>query len=369
MKRTFLGLIILLAFSQASGQTTSVVNALDLTERQISEEQLDLIFKKTQELPANTEVSIGFIKDGEISYYGVRRSNDSLIFSNNSDHIFEIGSITKVFTSTLLANFVLDSIVKIDDRIQDYLDFRIKNRKITFLQLANHTSGLPKLPSNLNLEEVDFSNPYKDYDEAQLKEYLTQDLKTLTKPGKNYEYSNTGAGILGYILASKANTTYEDLLQKYIFSKYEMKNSTTDRSTISSKLVDGLDAKGKKTSNWDLNALVGAGGILSSIEDLSKFALAQFDIKNRELELTRKSTFDYPKYQMKVGLAWNIISPKDNVQWHAHNGGTGGFSSMLVMDVENKNGVLILSNVSSFNEKARNIEQLCIGLMRMLTES
>ena len=174
--------------------------------------------------------------------------------------------------------------------------------------------------------------------------------------------------MLGYVLATIANASYEDLIQKYIFSKYEMKNSTTDRSTITSKLVDGLDAKGKKTSNWDLNALVGAGGILSSVEDLSKFALAQLDGKNEELELTRKSTFNYSKYQMEIGLAWNIISPKEGIQWHTHNGGTGGFSSMLILDVQNKNGVIILSNVSSFNENARNVEQVCIGLMRSFHE-
>ena len=366
MKRILFATTAFLTLNLASGQTTLVVNTLDTSESHISQEQLDLIFEKTKVLPSKTEVSIGFIKEGKISYYGVKQSNDSLIFSNNSDFIFEIGSITKVFTSTLLANFVLDSSLNLNDCIQDYIDFRIKNHKITLLQLANHTAGLPKLPSNLNLEEVNFSNPYKDYDEAQLKEYLTKDLKTQTKPGENYEYSNVGAGILGYILATNANATYEELLQKYIFSKYEMKNSTTDRTLISSKLVDGLDAKGKKTSHWDLNAMVGAGGILSSIEDLSKFCLAQFDKSNKELELTRKSTYDYPKYQMQVGLAWSIIKPNDNDQWHAHNGGTGGFSSMLVLDAQNKNGVIILSNVSSFNEQARNIEQLCVELMKLM---
>lgn len=145
-----------------------------------------------------------------------------------------------------------------------------------------------------------------------------------------------------------------------------MKSTSTDRSKITSKLVNGLDAKGKKTSHWDLNALVGAGGIVSNIEDLSKFALAQFDKKNEELELTRKTTFDYPKYQMEVGLAWSIIKPEEGLRWHLHNGGTGGFSSMLILDVKNKNGIVILSNVSSFNQNARNIESLCIELMRSL---
>ena len=129
-------------------------------------------------------------------------------------------------------------------------------------------------------------------------------------------------------------------------------------------MVKGKDSTGNETSNWNLNALMGAGGLLSNAEDLAKFTTAQFNTENKELALTRKSTFEIPKYRIEVGLAWNIIKPESKLTWYLHNGGTGGYSSILAMDTENKIGIVILSNVSSFHNKARNIDQLCLGLMQ-----
>ncbi len=338
--------------------------AIGQTKKPISEQQASIIFEKTKGFPENTELSIAFIKNGKVSYYGIKRINDTLELSNNSKSVFEIGSISKVFTSTLLANFVLDKKIKLSDPIQDYFNFPLKNKQITVLQLANHTSGLPRLPSNLNLDEVDQSNPYKDYSVEYLKKYLTDEMELDNIPGSTYEYSNLGAGILGYLMELHIDLTYEELLQKYIFSKYNMTVSSSNANIIKFKIVDGLNNDGNKTSNWDLNALVGAGGILSNVEDLSKFVLAQYDPQNKELELTRQSSFEIPKYKMKVGLAWNIIEPDSDHSWYMHNGGTGGYTSIMALDEENKNGIIILSNVSAFNKSSRNIDQLCLELMR-----
>lgn len=367
MKNNLSILIGIFIFTYGYGQTNDVINALEISENQISEEQADLIFEKASVFPDNTEISIGIIKNGKISYYGVKRTNDSLQYIDNSRDIFEIGSITKVFTSTLLANFVLEDKIKLNDPIQEYFNFPIANDQITVLQLANHTSGLPKLPSNLNLETADQSNPYKDYNGIKLKEYLKDKLEIINTPGSVNEYSNIGAGILGYLLETKSSLTYEELLQKYIISKFNMNNTTTKRDKIKLRLVDGLDSNGHKTSNWDLNALVGAGGILSNVDDLSKFALAQFNDNYKELKLTRQSTFSTP-YDMEMGMGWKIIIPDGKLRWYAHNGGTGGYSSLLALDILKENGVIILSNVSTFNKNTLNIDQLCFELMKTLAE-
>ena len=164
----------------------------------------------------------------------------------------------------------------------------------------------------------------------------------------------------------QTDLTYEELLKKHILSEYKMENTTTNIETIQANLVEGLDKDGNKTSNWYLNALVGAGGILSNVKDLSRFAAAQFDAQNKGLELTRKSTFGIPQYRMEIGLAWNIIQPDSELTWYMHNGGTGGYTSIMAIDTANKNGIIILSNVSSFSPAARNIDQLCLGLMKTL---
>jgi len=366
MKNNLFILIGILLCNYGFGQTNNVINNLEILEDQISQKQVDIIFEKAKIFLDNTQFSIGIIRNGNISYYGVKRSNDTLLNVDNHRDIFEIGSITKVFTSTLLADFILEEKIELNDPVQKYLDFPIANDEITVLQLANHTSGLPKLPSNLDLESVDQSNPYKDYNEQKLKKYITDDLEILNTPGTKYEYSNIGAGILAYLLEEQSQLSYEELLQKYILSKYNMENTSTDKDKIKSELVDGLDNEGNKTSNWDLNALVGAGGMLSNVEDLSKFALAQFNVKNEQLALTRQTTFDISEYGMEAGLAWKIIKPFEGLRWHAHNGGTGGYSSLIALDIENKNGVIILSNVSAFNKDSGNVDQLCFELMKTL---
>lgn len=333
-------------------------------EQTISENVANMLFEKTKDFPENTEFSIAFIQDENVSYYGFNRINDTIAYTENSQKVFEIGSITKVFTSTLLANFVLNKKIELNDPIQDYFNYPLKNQQIKIVQLANHTSGLPRLPSNLNLNEVDQSNPYSEYDEGKLRDYLTNELELDSLSGSNYEYSNLGAGMLGYLLEIQSGSDYESLLQRYVASKYGMNSTTTNIHNVQENLIPGQDSNGNETSNWNLNALVGAGGILSNVEDLAKFTSAQFNTENKELELTRESTFEIPAYQMEVGLGWNIIKPESEIVWYMHNGGTGGYSSILAMDTEKKIGIVILSNVSSFHNSAKNIDQLCLGLMK-----
>ena len=91
---------------------------------------------------------------------------------------------------------------------------------------------------------------------------------------------------MGFTLSEIEGSTYEDLVQSRIFSKYQMNNSTTNRKLVEDVLVAGRAKNGSRTPNWDLNVLVGAGGILSSVSDLSKFAIAHFE-NYAELDLTR----------------------------------------------------------------------------------
>lgn len=352
--------------SCSNGQTSIAENGIETLTNEIDKEQSVLIFDNTKSFPNNTQLSIALIKNGKIGFIGAKRINDTIRLVENYNSIFEIGSITKVFTATLLSTFVTEKKLKLDDNIQDYFEFKINiDKKITLKELANHTSGLPRLPSNLNLLFVDQNNPYKDYDKEKLTEYLTSKIKVNQEPGTKYQYSNLGAGILGFELASIFNSSYENLLQNKIFKKYKMKNSTSKRENIKSGLVKGLNPIGEITKNWDFDVLAGGGSIFSTVEDLSKFALAQFDDRNSELTLTQKSTFK-ANDNMSIGLGWHILKRTNGSRLIWHNGGTGGYTSSMALDLENNNGVIILSNVSAFNKKMGNIDQLCFGLIRTL---
>ena len=364
-------LIVLLAFiisSCSNGQTTEAENGIDDANKVMTTEQAKILFNKTKFFPNSTQLAIALIKNEKVHFIGIERKNDTIRLVENYNNVFEIGSITKVFTSTLLSNFVIDQKIKLDDPIQDHIDFKINsNSKITFKQLANHTSGLPRLPSNLDLFLVDQNNPYKDYDKEKLKAYLTKEVKLNQEPGIKYEYSNLGAGILGFELSRISNASYESLLQEKIFEKYKMKSSTTNKPSIASKLVKGLKPTGEATSNWDFDALASAGALFSTVEDLSLFAKAQFNNDNKALRLTQKPTFRIND-NMQIGLGWHIITLKGGGEWLWHNGGTGGYTSSMALDVEQKNGIIILSNVSAFHKKMGNIDLLGFELLKTLDE-
>lgn len=338
----------------------SSVNALSNYPKEIAE----IIFKNTKEFPNNTQLSVAIIQNGKTSYYGIIKANDSIKPIENQDKVFEIGSITKVFTSTVLASLVIDKKLKLTDEINAYYPFSFKNNiKIDFESLANHTSGLPRLPENLNLSND--NNPYQDYGENQIEDYLKNYLKLENGDIKRYGYSNLGTGLLGYTLGLSQKTSFQKLLQKVVFDKYKMKNSFVSSQNLGNKLVKGQDVEGKTTSNWDFDVLFGAGGILSTSEDLAKFANAQFNSQNRALTLTRTATFKIDN-NTEIGLGWHLLkSEKENdLIWH--NGGTKGYSSSIAINVIDKKAVIILSNLSAFNPKMKNIDDLCFGLINII---
>ena len=334
-----------------------------------TEKQEQLILEHVSGFPEQTQLAFVFIKNGTVYFSGVILEDDTMRLVDNRHKVFEIGSVTKVFTASLLAAQVVEGKVGLDDPVNDYLLFQLKDSiRPTFRQLANHTSGLPRMPSNFEAAvPFDPANPYQNYGPDLLEGYLTRQVKLAFKPGERSEYSNLGAGLLAFSLEKTNGLDYQQLLEKHIFSKYEMMASTTRREDVVSNLVRGLDQNGRETSNWDFSVLVGAGGILSTTEDLARFALAQFDDTNTELKLTQKLTFHVDE-RLALGLGWHIVKTP-NAELYCHNGGTGGYSSSVVLDTEHRNGVIILSNVSGFHPELPKIERLCFSLLRTLDHS
>lgn len=324
----------------------------------------EIIYSKSKDFPANTQLSIAIIKEGKTKYYGVINENGTLKPIENQAKVFEIGSITKAFTSTVLASLVSEGKVKLTDPINTFYAFPFKEEvKLTFESLANHTSGLPRLPENLDLSNM--ANPYKSYDEKLLKEYLKNILQTNSQALEAYAYSNLGAGLLGHTLGLSQKKDFQELLKERVFKKYNLSNSYLSSQDLDTELIKGLDANGEQVSNWDFDVLFGAGGILSTTEDLAKFAAAHFNAENKELALTRKETFSINE-NMQIALGWHLLKSGGGQDLVWHNGGTGGYSSSLAMDVNNKTAVIILSNVSAFNPRMGSIDELCFKLMEQV---
>lgn len=335
-------------------------------ESRFSTKDIETIHKTILRFKPNTEIAIAKVAKGQARFYGVKLDNEQTVSPvENEGAIFEIGSITKIFTSTLLAQLVTEGSIKLSDAVHTFLGYEFnKGQTLTFEELANHTSGLPRLPPSMFWKAVFGSseNPYKDYDAQALEHDLKERIK-LKKKGKS-RYSNMGAGLLAYTLEVITGQTLETLLQDRIFKPLNMSGSTINRHSLNERLVPALNNKGLPCSNWDFQALAGAGAALSSVRDLSAFLQANFDQTNAALQFQQKETVKSGRWD-SFALGWMIQSFKttNDRPWHWHNGGTGGYSSAIVMDSELKTGVAILSNVSGLSLfKSEEITNLAFNL-------
>jgi CubicO group peptidase (beta-lactamase class C family) len=318
---------------------------------------------KIDSFPNGFYISIALIKGDETHYLGLKKEDDSIITTDIKDSLFEIGSLTKVFTSTLLAEMVIQKELSLTDNINKTFSFKFHDKiKLNYISLSNHTSGLYRIPSNLfPLMFKNPSNPYKEYSVKLFNYYLEHELKLESESSTKYSYSNLGAGLLAHSISLNKRITFENMLFDNIFSKFKM-TSTSFNLTPSFK---GVKHNGTFAENWQLNALKGAGGLVSSTKDLSEFIQAQFNPKNTELNLTRISTHSISK-NMSIGLGWHIIEPKSTNKKYWHNGGTGGFTSSIAFRTSNNTGIIVLSNISAQSSHSKVIDEICFYLLDSL---
>lgn len=294
---------------------------------------------------------------GLIDADGTRRTfaagkadNGDLTLDGNT--LFEIGSITKTFTTGLLAEMASRGEVKLDQPVQSLLPAAVKipsrnGREITLLDLASVSSGLPGMPNNF--KPADPRNPYADYSVQQLYDFLNG--HTLTRDiGSQYEYSNLGMGLLGHALALKAGTSYYDLLTQRILKPLGMRDTWIELSpALRRRLALGHNPAGAVVSNWDIPTLAGAGALRSSVNDMFRYLAANLDSTSKPLGRTFASTHvkrtETGRPGLTVGMGWHIIkTPGGTVVWH--NGGTGGYRTFTGFDPVRRVGVVVLSNSS-----------------------
>ena len=315
------------------------------------------------QFPVNTQIAVAHIQKGNVVFYGYVHKETGVEVVNNQHAVFEIGSVSKTFTAALAAICFEKGLLKPNTTLKEVLQVPMPTDvgAITLEQLSNHTSGLPRLPSNFTMDNP--SNPYENYDTTQLFSYLKK-AKLDNKPGTVYSYSNTAAGLLGTICANALHLSYEQALQQYIFTLYKMNTSSVKiTSQQQAVLVKGQDAEGNETSNWNFDCLAGAGGIKSSIGDMTLYALENLKETNTIFSTCHKPTFKSNE-QMSVGLGWHIISTKTGNTILFHNGGTGGYTSSVMLDKQAQKGIVILSNISAFHPKMSLLDALCAQLLK-----
>ena len=277
----------------------------------------------------------------EIIGYGKFAPDDPRV--PDGETIFEIGSVTKVFTTLLLSEMVLDKEVNLNDPIAKYLPASVhvpsrNGKQITLLDLATHHSGLPKEPSH----------PY-DYTMDQVYDFLNH-YELPRDPGAEYEYSNFGVGLLGRILAMRAGTDYETLVRTRITEPLGMTHTAIHPTEeMKSNMIDGYN-KDQKTPPLPTNALAPAGALRSNVDDMLIFLAANMGIIRTPLLPAMKYMLTVRRDSSpgnKVALGWHIVNGGTLV---CHNGGTIGYHAYVGFEPKRKIGIVVLSNSIDFTD-------------------
>jgi serine-type D-Ala-D-Ala carboxypeptidase/endopeptidase len=329
----------------------------------VQAQTMDDVVKQFADINTRTDkgggIVLGYVHDGgtDIQVLG----NENL----NEETIFEIGSLTKPMTGLLLADLVGRGEVKLEDSINILLPPEARKPEfeaVTLQGLATHTSGLPRLPPNMNWLWMlrHGEDPYGDFGETEFYEGLA---KTTPKDiGKQSAYSNFGFGLLGFLLAKSQNESYEQLLKQTILEPLEMTSTYVgadpDGVTVATPLTD----RGRAGDRWTFQEpMMGAGAVKSNLHDMLIFlnACLNESVLTRDLVVATQSYFKLSEFD-DVGLAW-VISKQNNQTVIWHNGETGGYAAFLGFNPATKQGLVVLSNLTIGDDLPKRAVNFLLG--------
>ncbi|MYB10146.1 MAG: beta-lactamase family protein [Acidimicrobiia bacterium] len=336
---------------EGSGETTEAVEPSELVDDEPTQEaQIRGLLEEFVEDGQSVGVVVGIVREGERVVVGAGRLSDGDPVLPDGDTVFEIGSITKVFTSTALADLEASLGLGLETPVQSLLGDQVQmptrnGTEITLGHLATHSSGLPRLPNNL--APVDWANPYADYTAERLYDFLA-DHELARNIGETVEYSNLGYGLLGHALSLSEGTNYETVIVQRILEPLEMADTAVNLTPpLQARMAAGHDQRLQPVANWDLAVLAGAGALRSTVNDLVTFLEANLGLRQTPLREAMQRTHvpqvTDPAMGMDLGLGW-LIADIDGRRFLWHNGATGGYSSFIGFDPEAREGIVILSN-------------------------
>ncbi|NNF34842.1 MAG: beta-lactamase family protein [Saprospiraceae bacterium] len=317
----------------------------------------------------NFEKTPGFIVavvDGDSTFYtsfGHRSRDEPESIERN--HLFEIGSTSKVFTSLLIFKYLEEGQFSIKDKVndllpQDYINPRLE--QLTLYDLINHISGFPRIPEFFGKKQKNTLDPYAYFSKEDLLLYYRDYVPR--RNNDKFNYSHVNYALLEIILEEYSGMTFHDLMKQQIFDPLDMKNSFVDFSEDRS-ITPGYNRAMRKVKPWSFASFSASEGIKSTAEDLSNFVRLNLGLKyptlynsvESQLQIVEKTNYN-DKIMMANG--WHVVDQGKKYNIYTHTGKTSGHTSFLAFVKETKTGVVILSN-SSWG-----VEDLGFLILRMI---
>ncbi|PMQ15122.1 D-alanyl-D-alanine-carboxypeptidase/endopeptidase AmpH [Janthinobacterium sp. AD80] len=322
----------------------------------------DAVRQRAEELTRlgmHAGIVIAVIDGKDSAVFGFGSAQPGKAGKPGTDTVYQIGSITKTMTGLLLADAVAQGKATLDTPVAQLLPGyaipAFDGRQISVLDLATHTSSLPRLPDNF--APANPANPYADYTEERQRQFLAG-YRLPHAPGTAFDYSNIGYAVLGTALARQAGGSYEALLQSRIAAPLGMR-STSNQPThgMLARLAPGHLLSGEPTPAWDLNVVAPAGGVYSSARDMVAYLQAYMfkPLRPYALAIVPQRPLA-PGSETKIGLAW-LLEQRQGQGYAWHSGQTGGYASYAAFTTDGKRGVVVLTNT------ARDVDALGVSAL------
>jgi CubicO group peptidase (beta-lactamase class C family) len=338
------------------------------------EAEVDALVKPLIESQEATCLEVGvLLPDGSVQAYGYGSVSDGgLAVAPDANTIFQVGSISKLFTASVLELLLQEGEINPSDTAREILPSTIELSadlgEITLYQLATHTSGLPREPVTLNQfkffinYEFTGKNLYGYMDKAWLTEYL-KTTKIKHEPHK-FKYSNIGYALLAYLIQARAGEPFQDLVTEKLFTPLDMKDTVFSLSDEQ----HGRQAVGhvgdqpyfmKRNTPlkpWEMGEVMApSGGVYSTVNDLLIYAKHTLAVGDAPLDRILHETTE-PRVNQQDGemaaLGWTISeSGGDHTRITYKHGMTAGYSAYIGMDMAKKIAVVVLCNAFNWKDK------------------
>ena len=305
---------------------------------------------------SNASVVVGLLDPNGTKVFGFGNISKTNNVPVNGDTIFNIASLTKTFTTLVLADLVKEGIMNLDDPIEKYLPYNVtvpqyNGTKITLGDLATHTSGLPFMPSNIWLNDtVGDLNP--NYNSTQMYQALSN-TTLLSEPGTKFLYSDFGLGLLGHILSLKERgMPYEQLVKDRILDVLGMNDTkiTLSENDIENRFPVG-HLNGSEIETPEIpDVIAGAGSFRSTANDLLRYLSANLDMIHTTLDepMHLQHLIQHPSisanpmnYSEYVALGWRVLTDFGS-ETLTHTGSINGWNAMVGFTPAKQMGVVLL---------------------------